>query len=147
MPLTRIGVLREIARGQGEVGAEWRARWKASKETGSPLFGGNVADWNPSQLALAYWFGFYDSVYEHPERPPTKIINNDDLLDKWVEKKSKEVEDRASKQNNKSIGVVRGALDHDEMIVFEDADDLYYEDDSFIDADGNDIKYDGVDYN
>jgi hypothetical protein len=110
------------------------------------LFGGNVCDWNPSQIALAYWFSFYDSVYEHPERPPMNIINNDDLLDKWVEEQSKEVEKRA-KKNSKGINTARkGALEHDELIVFDDADDEYYDDDSFIDADGNDIRYDGVDY-
>lgn len=143
--MTQIGVLREIARGQGEVGAEWRARWNASKNTGSPLFGGAICDWNPSQVALAYWFSFYDSVYEHPERPPMKIINNDDLLDQWVEKQSKEMENRA-KKNGVGNTHKKGALEHDEMIVFEDADDIYYEDDNFIDADNVDFKYEGVDY-
>jgi hypothetical protein len=141
--LNRIGVLREIARGQGEVGAEWRARWKASKETGTPLFHGIVADWNPSQVALSYWFSFYDSIYEHPERPPQKIINNDDLLDKWVEDKTKEMEDRAKKSNSKYGGQYqpKGALDHEEVIVFDNADDDYYEIDEY-----DDVEFDGVDY-
>lgn len=145
MPLTRIGVLREIARGQGEVGAEWRARWKASKDTGSPLFGGIVSDWNPSQLALAYWFSFYDSIYEHPERPPMKTINNDDLLDKWVEEKSKEVEKRAKKASQGNLHMSKGALEHEEVIVFEDADEEYYEDDMF-DGEENSLTFNGVDY-
>jgi hypothetical protein len=110
------------------------------------LFGGIVADWNPSQLALAYWFSFYDSVYEHHERPPMKIINNDDLLDKWVEKQSKEVESRAKKNGSSMNNVSKSALEHDELIVFDDADDIYYEDDNFMDADDVNFKYEGVDY-
>lgn len=124
---------------------EWRARWKASKDTGTPLFKGVVSDWNPSQIALAYWFSYYDNIYEHPDRPPLKVINNDDLLDKWVEDKSKEMENRAKKQNKYSGAANRGALDHDEVIVFEDADDDYYDDmDDFVE--GDNIEFDGVDY-
>jgi hypothetical protein len=75
-----------------------------------------------------------------------KVINNDDLLDKWVEKQSKEVESRAKKNSSGMNNVSKGALEHDEMIVFEDADDIYYDDDNFIDADNVDFKYEGVDY-
>lgn len=141
-----MGFLREIARGQGEVGAEWRARWKASRDTGTSLFSGVVADWNPSQVALAYWFSFYDSIYEHHERPPMKIINNDDLLDKWVEDKTREVESRAKKENSKYGAGSRGALNYDEVIIFEDADDDYY-DELMEDDDGNTIyEFNGTDY-
>lgn len=146
--LRRNGVLREIARGQGEVGSEWRARWKASRDTGTSLFTGVVAEWNPSQVALAYWFSFYDSIFEHPERPPMKVINNDDLLDKWVIDKTKEMESRAKKENSRyGSGTSRGALEYDEVIIFDDADDEYY--DELIAEDGNsEITYEfsGVDY-
>jgi hypothetical protein len=30
--------------------------------------------------------------------------------------------------------------------VFDDADDIYYEDDNFMDADDVNFKYEGVDY-
>jgi hypothetical protein len=145
LPSIRNRVLREVARGQGEVGAEWRARWKASKDTGSPLFGGIVADWNPSQVALAYWFSFYDNIYEHPERPPMKVINNDDLLDKWVEDKTREMEKRA-KKGDTSNTVSRGALEYDEVIIFDNADEEYYEDLVASDGDGDSYEFNGVDY-
>jgi hypothetical protein len=146
--LNRNGVLREIGRGQGEVGAEWRARWKASKDTGTNLFEGVVADWNPSQVALAYWFSFYDNIYEHPERPPIKVINNDDLLDKWVEDKTKEMEKRAKKESG-SFGsnMPKGALEYEEVIIFDDADDEYYDELIAEDGDSNNTyKFEGVDY-
>jgi hypothetical protein len=106
-----------LARGQGEVGAEWRARWKASTKTGSPLFEGPVMDWTINQVALVFWSNFYDSIYEHPERPVQKVIDNDDLLDKWVEDQSKKMEDRARKNSSGGSGLK--ALDHDEVIVFD----------------------------
>lgn len=145
--INQNGVLREIARGQGEVGAEWRARWKASKDTGTSLFEGVVSDWNPSQVALSYWFSFYDNIYEHPERPPMKIINDDDLLDKWVEDKSREMENRAKKENSK-YGSSKGALAYDEVIIFEDADDEYYDELVGYEDGNSDITYEfgGTDY-
>lgn len=106
-----------LGRGQGEVGAEWRARWRASTKTGSPLFDGPVMDWNINQVALVFWSNFYDSIYEHPERPTQKIIDNDDLLDKWVEDQAKKMEDRAKK--NSSSSTYSKTLDHDEVIVFD----------------------------
>lgn len=112
--------LRRIARGQGEVGMEWRARWKAATKTGNPLFEGASSDWNINQVALSFWFQFYDNVYEHPERPDLKIINNDDLLDKWAEKLNKEREDRARKNSKGIKGGLPSALDHDEVIIFEE---------------------------
>lgn len=126
------------------MGAEWRARWKASKETGTPLFPKTVSEWNPSQVALAYWFNFYDTIYEHHERPPARVIENDDLLDKWVMDKTKEAESRAKKNSN--VNSSRKAMDYDEVIVFDDADDEYYDDDDFIDGDEVDKKFGGVDY-
>lgn len=99
---------------------EWRARWNASTKTGSPLFDGPTTDWNINQVALVYWSSFYDNIYEHPERPEAKIINNDDLLDKWVESKSKEMEDRARKNSRNLNKTSLSAYDHDEVIYFDD---------------------------
>jgi hypothetical protein len=41
------------------------------------------------------------------------------LLDKWVEKQAKEMEDRA-KKNSKGIKGSASAYDHDEVIIFEE---------------------------
>lgn len=110
-----------MARGHGLVGSEWRARWKASTKTGSPLFEGPTVDWNINQVALVFWSNFYDNIFEHPERPEQKVIDNDDLLDRWVEQKGKEMEDRAKKNANKDKYGSSSAYDHDEVVLFEEA--------------------------
>jgi len=108
-----------IARGHGEVGAEWRARWRASTKTSSPLFEGVTTDWNINQVALVFWSNFYDNIYEHPERPEQKIIDNDDLLDKWVEDQAKKMEEN-SRKNSKRYKNATNTLDYDEVIVFDE---------------------------
>lgn len=67
---------------------------------------------------MVWWTAFYDSVYEHPERPEQRIIENDDLLDKWVEDKAKEAEERSRKNSSKYKNAPMSALDHDEVIIF-----------------------------
>lgn len=112
-----------MARGQGEVGAEWRARWKASTKTHTPLFEGCTTDWNINQVALAFWSNFYDNIFEHPERPENKVIDNDDLLDKWVKDKTKEMEELArknSKKHRNGSGISMSAHDHSEVIIFDE---------------------------
>lgn len=111
-----------MARGQGEVGAEWRARWKASTKTGSPLFEGATIDWNINQVHLAFWSNFYDNIFEHPERPENKVIDNDDLLDKWVRDKTKEMEELQKKnRHTKNYGSSsKSAYDHEDVIIFDE---------------------------
>lgn len=126
--------LRAIARGHGQVGAEWRARYKASVKTGSPLFDGPTIDWNINQVALVFWSSFYDNIFEHPDRPDTKTIDNDDLLDRWVEQKGKEMEERARKNARDARNGTnsRSAYDHDDVIMFdEDEYEEYLEDEEY----------------
>lgn len=59
-------------------------------------------------------------MYEHPERPEQKVIDNDDLLDRWVEKKSKEAEENAKKYANSKGNTTSNAHDHDEVIIFDE---------------------------
>lgn len=67
-----------------------------------------------------FWSNFYDNIFEHPERPEQRVINNDDLLDKWVEEKSKEMEDRARKNSRGYNKASMSAHDHDEVIIFDE---------------------------
>jgi hypothetical protein len=68
------------------------------------------------------------------------------LLDKWVDDKSKEAENRAKKNAKGINNTHRGALDHEEVIVFEDADDEYWEDVDGEDGTENNYQFSGVDY-
>ncbi len=63
---------------------EWRARWKAAKDAGVSPFSGIQSMWDRNKVHLAYWSDFYDSVYSHPERPHADVIQNDDLLQEWI---------------------------------------------------------------
>jgi len=74
-----IKIIRAIARSN-----EWRGRWKASKETGAPVFEGSPTSWDPNKRNLAWWSDFYDAVHRHPECPPEETIQNDDSLQDWM---------------------------------------------------------------
>lgn len=74
-----IKIIRAIARSN-----EWRGRWKASKETGAPVFEGSPTSWDPNKRNLAWWTDFYDAVARHPECPPEETIQNDDSLQDWM---------------------------------------------------------------
>lgn len=80
-------VIRKIARG-----GHWRLCWNVAKESPSELFGRSMADLNTDQLMLVYWSQVYDSAFEALERPPSEVINNDELFDKWLEDEHKKRE-------------------------------------------------------
>ena len=48
------------------------------------MFSGVVSDWTDDQRSLVSFSQMYDSVYEHPECPDDKIIDDDDMLDGWM---------------------------------------------------------------
>jgi hypothetical protein len=75
----------------------WRFRWNAGKSQGG-LFKDGILDLDSNQQSLIYWSQVYDSVYESYERPDDSIINDDEKLDAWFEKKEKE------RKTEKAIG-------------------------------------------
>lgn len=83
------------------TGAKWRLMWRTSKATKQTPFPGHPSSWDINKLRLIYWSNFYDSVYNSINRPPQWVIDDDDLLDKWVEEQGKEMEERAEEEYNK----------------------------------------------
>lgn len=75
----------------------WRSYWNANKTN---VFPGSVTEWTDDQRGLVNISKMYDSVYEHPECPNDKVINDDDMLDGWmiVQKRKNEKE-----KNQKTI--------------------------------------------
>lgn len=67
---------RKIARSD-----EWRSYWSCNKIN---TFDGCVANWTDEQRSLINISKMYDSIYEHPECPNDKIIEDDDALDGWT---------------------------------------------------------------
>lgn len=68
---------REIARSD-----YWRPIWLLGKKTGN-LFDRPSSMLTKDQIVLCSFSNMYDSVYEHPESPSEKIIEDDDCLDGW----------------------------------------------------------------
>ncbi|MDP5273660.1 hypothetical protein [Chengkuizengella axinellae] len=74
-----------------------------------------------NQVALAFWSNFYDNIFDHPERPSKDVVDNDELLDQWVEEQAKKMEERTNK--NAQGGKTSSAYDHEEVITFEQFDE------------------------
>jgi len=59
----------------------WRSYWNSSKEN---IFPEAVSEWTDDQRTLVNMSRMYDSIYEHPESPNEKVIEDDDMLDGWM---------------------------------------------------------------
>ncbi|MGE4412481.1 MAG: hypothetical protein AB7E45_02130 [Candidatus Caldatribacteriota bacterium] len=71
---------------------------------------------------MVYWSSLYDSVYNSIDRPPQWVIDDDDLLDKWLEEQMKELEDRAEKEYRDKRGMAksaRSAWEHEEVVSID----------------------------
>lgn len=75
----------------------WKSYWNANKNN---IFPGSASEWTDDQRGLVNISKMYDSVYEHPETPNEKVIEDDDMLDGWmiVQKRKNEKE-----KNQKTI--------------------------------------------
>lgn len=90
---TTMEDMKELARS-----GQWRAYWNCSKEN---IFPKTATEWTDDQRLLVSFTRMYDNVYEHPECPDEKVINDDDVLDGWFiyQKKKREREKKENKSN------------------------------------------------
>lgn len=101
----------------------WRSIWSASIKSGN-LFDHPSCRLTDYQRAVVTWSIIYDNIYEHPESPGQDIINNDDLLDAWMDKQRKERESSRNKDsvskitsknskisNSKEVGIIVDSID------------------------------------
>ena len=70
-------MLRKIARSE-----PWRGMWNGGK--GTELFGVPFSQISAVQSRLCSYSRMYDGVFEHPESPNEKIIEDADCLDGWL---------------------------------------------------------------
>ncbi len=68
----------------------WRTKWLSATKLGSPIFSGNVSEWDVNKTYLCYWSNFLDNVYSSMEPPEDFIVKNDKLIDGWLEAKHRE---------------------------------------------------------
>lgn len=74
-----VNIIRALARTP-----EWRVRWRAARESRTPVFEGFGASWDRNKVNLVSWSDFFDSVLNHPESPGDEAIHDDLLIDRWV---------------------------------------------------------------
>lgn len=81
-------MFRKIARS-----STWRQMWNASKKR-NDVFGKPASKLDQFQLGLISYSIMYDNVYESPDCPKDKVIEDDDCLDGWFisEKRKREKE-------------------------------------------------------
>lgn len=84
--------IRELARSH-----PWRLYYSPAKTIHYNIFNRPPADYSEEQISLLYWSSIYDYVNESTERPDEYIINNDELLDKWLEAQDEKNKKEASK--------------------------------------------------
>jgi hypothetical protein len=82
----------------------WKSYWNGNKY--GNLFSKSISETTEEQRALINISRMYDNIYEHPECPDDKVIEDDDMLDGWmIFQKKKREKDKKQEQflgaNNK----------------------------------------------
>lgn len=80
---SQIGIPNKVIRALSRT-YEWRMRWKASTESGTPPFADSSSAWDKNKRVLIYWSNFYDNIFQHPECPDDETINDDESLQTWL---------------------------------------------------------------
>jgi hypothetical protein len=115
--------IRAIARNE-----PWRSMWLAGNKVGD-LFGKPSTQFSDYQLSLCSNSNMYDGVYQSPECPPQEVINDDDCLDGWFIKQSREREEDRKKSNSKNVLKNQKIANSQEVFIMakdrEEADKIY----------------------
>lgn len=88
---------REVARSDN-----WRPIWNLGKKTGN-LFNNPAYLMTKDQLLLCSFSTMYDNVYESPESPSDKLIEDDDCLDGWFIDQKRKMEKNKKEQEVNSM--------------------------------------------
>jgi hypothetical protein len=81
----------------------WRSMWGIFKK-GGELFGRPAIYLSQPKQILCYYSTMYDSVYESPDSPNEKIVEDDDCLDGWfIVQRRKNEESRKEKNSDDAI--------------------------------------------
>lgn len=137
-----IETFKELARSQ-----IWRSYWNCNPK--SP-FNCSIRDITDEQKTLISITKMYDSVYEHPDCPPDKVIEDDDMLDGWMILQRRKSEQNKKKQkldeinpklkNAQEVFIMSKGQESYEEIMSLNTDDARHrmqEKVNFINAHGN----------
>ena len=78
----------------------WRSYWSANKDN---LFEKSTINWTDEQKTLVVLTKMYDNAYEHPECPPDKVIEDDDMFDGWMILQKRKSEQEKSKSRTEEL--------------------------------------------
>jgi hypothetical protein len=117
----------------------WRPIWLLGKKTGN-LFDKPSTELTKDQVILCSFSNMYDGVYESPESPDEKIIEDDDCLDGWfIDQKRKH--DRSKKeQESKSFTQNKKIANSSEIFIVADSPEEIAHIESFNDENTKQIK-------
>jgi hypothetical protein len=90
-----INIFRKIARSD-----IWRNYWSANNQS---LFDKSTVDWTDEQKTLVVLTKMYDSAHEHPECPPDKVFDDDDMFDGWMIHQKRENEKNKNKNRTEKM--------------------------------------------
>lgn len=122
---TKVEVVRFIARS-----TLWRIRYNTSMKTSEQLFGVPTTQYTSDQLNLTYWSNFYDNVYSMmpDDRPSDAIIEDDKLLDTFMDEYYKELSNNASiSRSNKVMNKGSMSAFNAEEVIVTQSNELYEE--------------------
>ncbi len=93
-------VLRKISRSPS-----WRTRWISATKTSAPIFEGPISTWDTNKIYLCFWSNLLDSILSSYEPPEQFIMENDELLDRWLESKRNESTGASGKVDESKDGI------------------------------------------
>jgi len=93
----------------------WRSMWNISKKTGK-LFDESAIYLSRDKLNLCSYSSMYDSVYESPDAPNEKVIEDDDCLDGWFISQRRKYE--KSKKERESDDIIKNSKIKNSKEVF-----------------------------
>lgn len=79
----------------------WRIVWSGYRENIAGLFASSAVDLTLNQKLLMYWSRIYDSVFDDPDRPDEKIIDDDEAFDDWLANRDQERKDKKTGNSSK----------------------------------------------
>ena len=98
----------------------WRHMWSVAKRSGQ-IFTRNIMDLTKDQKVLAHYSIMYDNIYEHPDCPNDKVIEDDDCLDGWMIKQRRENEkNKKQKEVDSLIGNSKIANSQEVFVMARD---------------------------
>jgi hypothetical protein len=86
---------RQIARS-----SNWKALWNIKNHD---IFGEPISEWSEEQKTLISISQMYDNIYQHPDCPDDKVIEDDDALDGWSLLQSSKIKEEKKKSGVDNI--------------------------------------------